>query len=87
MPILRIHLNGDGVWPDLPQLALDGKLLQAMGSDAPAIEMALLRGGMVSGAPSVTFRINLPDGRVVLTETSLAVLGIAADHMRAVTET
>ena len=39
MPVLKIHLQGDGVWPDLPQLATEGKLLQAMGPDAPAIEV------------------------------------------------
>lgn len=83
MPILTIHTQGDGAWPDLESLARQGKLLEAMGTDAPAIEVALLRGGMQSGAASVTFRINLPDGRVVLTETSLALFGMAADSLRA----
>jgi hypothetical protein len=83
MPILQIHPSAEGIWPDLQPLALEGQLLQAMGPDAPAIEVALLRGGMVSGAPSVTIRINLPDGRVVLTETSLQLFLAAADALRA----
>lgn len=38
------------------------------------IAVALLAGGMASGAPSVALRVPLPDGRFVVAETSLAVL-------------
>jgi ABC-type uncharacterized transport system permease subunit len=53
-----------------------------MGAEAAPIEVALLRGGMQSGAPSVTLRLDLPDGRVVLTETSLALFALAAETLR-----
>lgn len=39
---------------------------------------ARLPGGMKSGASSVTIRVDLPDGRVVLVETSLKMLGTVA---------
>jgi hypothetical protein len=83
MPMMHIITEGDQCWPDLPQLEQAGQLLLAMGREAQAIEVALLRGGMVGGGPSVTLRITLPDGRVVLTETSLALFGLAADSLRA----
>jgi hypothetical protein len=83
MPVMTMLTEGERCWPDLPTLEAQGRLLTAMGPDAPALQVALLRGGMQSGAASVTFRITLPDGRVVLTETSLALFGMAADALRA----
>jgi hypothetical protein len=37
------------------------------------ISVAALEGGMESGATSVAIRLDLPDGRVVIAETSLAL--------------
>jgi hypothetical protein len=71
MPRLDIHCDGDACWPDLRD---DPGLIALMGPDAPPIGLALLPGGMTSGRASVAFRIALPDGRTVLTETSLALL-------------
>jgi hypothetical protein len=82
MPSLQIMLDSDGIWGDLTALYRDGRLLLAMG-DAAALQVAALPGGMMSGAPSVTLRIDLPDGRVVLTETSLALFLTAADMLKA----
>lgn len=74
MPEIRIFTNGDGCWPDLEGMAerlADGRVIHS--TDA-AIQLARLPGGMKSGASSVTVRIDLPDGRVALIETSLAAL-------------
>lgn len=47
------------------------------------IEVGGLPGGMASGKPSVAFCIPLPDGRVVIAETSLALLLTAGDALKA----
>jgi hypothetical protein len=60
--ILKIHLDGDGCWPDLADRRADRVELQ---------EAALLVGGMVSGKSSVSFRLELPGGKVVIAEQSL----------------
>ena len=49
------------------------------------IEVGSLSGGMESGQPSVAFCFGLPDGTVVVAETSLALFiaaarGLAAAH-------
>jgi hypothetical protein len=67
MPAIDLNLQGDGAWPDLLS---NERVIECQGP----IKMALLRGGMVSGRASVTIRLDLPDGRVVLTQTSLALL-------------
>jgi hypothetical protein len=71
MPVLNVNCDGDNCWPDLRD---DPGLIALMGPDAPPIGLALIPGGMTSGRASVAFRIALPDGRTVLTETSLALL-------------
>ena len=48
------------------------------------MSVARLAKGMSSGKSSVTFRIDLPDGRTVLGETSLALFQAAARAFRAV---
>ena len=49
-----------------------------LGNGAPPIGIAALPGGMASGRTSLTIRIDLPNGDVVLAETSLALLQLAA---------
>lgn len=48
------------------------------------LEVGALAHGMASGDPSVMFCYPLPDGRVVLAETSLRLLLSAADALKAV---
>ena len=79
MPALDIILHGDGCWPDLKEHP--DRVIHIAG-DAH-IAMAALPGGMTSGKTSVAIRIDLPDGRVVVAETSLALLGTAVDMFRA----
>jgi hypothetical protein len=72
MPTFDIKLDGDGVWPELGEKARQGKLIH-LGNDA-VIGLGALAGGMSSGRASVAFRFDLPDGGVVLAETSLRAL-------------
>jgi hypothetical protein len=53
-----------GCWPDLNDRL--GDIIQIRAS----ISLALLECGMQSRRPSVTIRIDLPDGHVVLTDTA-----------------
>ncbi len=62
MPKLVIKLDADNAWPDLKERGFES---------SEDLEVALLPGGMASGKPSVVMRINLPDGRVVIAQTSL----------------
>jgi hypothetical protein len=67
---IDLKLTGDGAWPDLA-----GKDVIRLGESV--IGMAVLDGGMVSGRESVAFRFTLPDGKVVVAETSWKVLAAA----------
>ena len=73
MPVLRIILDGDNAWPDLKD---NKNVIAAMGEGAQ-ISITALAGGMASGNTSVTFRVDCPDGQIVLFETSLALLKAA----------
>ena len=79
--MLQFHviLNGDGAWPDLEVIAALGKLIEYQ-SD---ISVAVLEGGMESGKPSVSFRFDLPDGRVLIAQTSLRLFLQVADILSA----
>ena len=77
MPKVVIIPAGDGCWPDLVEKRKNGEVLDAMG-EAARISFAGLHGGMASGRASVSMRIDLPDGRAVLTETSLRLFKAAA---------
>lgn len=66
---LIVHLDGDNCWPDLK-----GRINTPQVIHVHIYEIARLEAGMTSGKSSVTVRINLPDGKVVLAETSFALL-------------
>lgn len=74
MTALHIILDGDGAWPDLK----DKRCKQARD-----ISISGLPAGMSSGRPSVTIRMDMPDGQTVLGETSLRLLLTAADALKA----
>lgn len=78
MPELKVILDGDGCWPDFAEKLKLGLLIETQVG-----ALAYLPAGMVGGNPSVAFRVDLPDGRVVFAETSLKLLGVAVDAMRA----
>jgi hypothetical protein len=78
MPVLHILLDGESAWPDLGE-----KTVIHLADDAQ-VTIAGLSKGMQSGKPSVAFRFELPDDhRVVVWETSLALLLSAADAFKA----
>ncbi len=77
MPSLDVHVEGDKCWPDLEARRDD--IIHV----TEHMEVAALSGGMVTGRPSVAFRIDLPDGRVVIAETSMRLFLSAADMFRA----
>lgn len=70
MPSIRVILDGDNAWPDIN----DRGVIHV--TEAP-IQLAALAGGMTSGRTSLAFRIDLPDGNVVVAETSLALFNAA----------
>jgi len=72
---IQNSLRWDRCWPDLIEKEKAGKLIEIPGS----FEVAVLEGGMDSGAPSVAFRFDLPDGKVVFAQTSLKLFLSAAD--------
>jgi hypothetical protein len=73
MPDLKIHLDGDACWPDLQAMKFEHAVLEGV---------ALLEGGMQSGAPSVGLRIKTDDGRTVIAETSFQLFEAAARAFR-----
>lgn len=69
MTSLSIHLDGDGIWPDMvPEKTIRGNL----------VGVAALAAGMESGRGSVSFRVELPDGQLVFCETSMRLFLNAA---------
>jgi hypothetical protein len=73
-----IKLDGDNAWPDL-----QAKPFIHLGEGSPAIQLAVLGGGMKSGRPSVALRFELPDGRTVVAETSARLFCTAAKAIMA----
>lgn len=68
MPALSVITNGDNCWPDLKDKRF------VVGN---WVGIARLPNGTVQGNATVTVRIELPDGRTVLAETTLALLSSA----------
>lgn len=79
---LRIMLDGDGAFPDLAgKIGTDDVI--HLGNDAPPIGVAVLEHGTASGRPSIMLRVDLPDGRTVLAETTWALFAGAAQAVAA----
>lgn len=77
MPIVEMHFREDqeAAWPDLES---GEKVVTHVTEE---ITVVGLPHGMTSGAPSVMFRFDLPEG-VLLAQTSLRALLTLADAMR-----
>jgi hypothetical protein len=65
MSLSVVITNGDNCWPDLRTKGF---------VEGQWVGIARLPNGTVSGNATVTVRIELPDGRTVLAETTLALL-------------
>jgi hypothetical protein len=74
--MLHIYPDGEGCWPELEVNTPNVR-------PSKRLSLAALPGGMASGAPSVTVRVDLLDGTTVLAETSLALLLTAAEAFKA----
>lgn len=59
---MNIILDGDNAWPELK----DAEIILPEGT----LQVAILTGGLASGRPSVAIRIDLPDGRHVIAQTT-----------------
>lgn len=64
-PMIHVELEGDGAWSDLPE---PHKIVHYQKS----WRVALLKQGMRSGRSSIALRLDLPNGDVVVAQTSLA---------------
>lgn len=70
--IIHLILNGDGAFSDLA-----GKEESVIHLTGP-FTIAALERGMTSGNPSLALRFDLPDGKVVIQETSVSAFLTAA---------
>jgi uncharacterized membrane protein len=82
LPVIELDLEGDLAFKDLVGRYSD---VIHLSNDA-VIKIAALGGGMKSGLPSLAIRLDLPDGKVVIAETSLALFLSTADLLRAWSE-
>ena len=75
MTTIRVIADGDDAWVDLKDWVESGdpRLVMAMGNDT-VWQLTFLERGMESGAASIGLRLDLPDGRIVVAETSWAAL-------------
>lgn len=73
---IKIIIEGEGCWPDVADKIIAGDLVHL--GNGNMIEIAMLKNGTVRGKPSLSIRINLPDGKVVLAETTLDLFLAAA---------
>lgn len=73
MIAMTIILDGDNAWPDLKD-----KEIIHLANGARPVQVAVLPGGLRSGRPSVALRLDLPDGRVVVAETTARLFVSAA---------
>jgi len=78
MTMIRVIADGDDAWVDLKGWVESGdpRLIMAMGSTT-RWQLSYLEAGMESGSASIGLRLDLPDGRVVLAETSWGALQMA----------
>ena len=82
MPVIVMKLGKEPIWPDLAERIERGEVYY-LSKDAPPIQIGALEGGMTSGKPSVAIRIDLPDGKVVVAETSWALFHVVHAAQRA----
>ena len=89
MPVISLIFE-EPAWPDIghsnpeeiEQMLKDGSLVW-MAEGTPPIQITCLEQGMYSGKPSVAMRFDLPDGKIVVVETSLRLFLVAADALKA----
>lgn len=75
MNVLHIITDGENCWPDLQAGFIEGNL----------VAIARLPNATLRGNPVAILRIALPDGQVVLAQTTLYLLGNAVRAFEAAT--
>lgn len=80
MNIIKVILEGDNCWTDLAEKIKDGRVTWLRGGN---ISIAALSKGVTSGRPSISIRIDLPEGKVVIAETSMRLFLGAAEAFKA----
>lgn len=71
MPRVTLRLEGDGAFEDVLETAEE---IIYLTSDEFEMRVAALESGMQSGAPSIAFGFQLPDGKYVIFDTSLKIM-------------
>lgn len=69
MTYLDVHIDGDGAWPDL----IDDQGNKNF-TEGQLVGVARITNGTTGGSSSVTFRIELPDGRIILAQTTFSLI-------------
>lgn len=78
---IKVVLEGDNCWPELREKMARGEVIHL--GQGTVIGLAVLPAGMQSGKPSIMFRLDLPDGKTVMAETSWQLLRFACDTISA----
>ena len=81
MIALDVQIDGNNCWPDL--VDENGKPEFVVGE---LIGIARLTNATTTGASSVTLRVELPDGRTILAQTTLALIDVAVMAFKAAEE-
>jgi len=76
MSAIRVILEGDNAWPDLADRAVIHLRDEGW-------EIACLPRGTVQGNPSLAIRLPLPEGKVLIAETTVRAFLFAADLVKA----
>ena len=73
---MTIKFQSENDKPTWPELERENCI--HLGAGAPEIQVVALEGGMESGRPSIALRLDLPDGKSVIAETSARLFVSAA---------
>jgi hypothetical protein len=65
-------------WPEIDKALAEGTLIDLTGSSAPALKVGRVPNGTASGKSTVMLQVPLPDGKLVIVETTLALFINAA---------
>jgi hypothetical protein len=82
MPV-KIELDGDSCWPDLGEKARSQLIVGELSGVALLPDGELTRSdGTPSQRPILTFRIELPDGKTVLAQTTVDLINMLVSAVK-----
>lgn len=79
-------INTGGAWPELKTKMGSESLIDITGGNSIPWQVARIPNGTKEGNSSVIFRFDLPDGRVIVAETTMKLLFALAAGMRGAEE-